>query len=470
MALPAPVLQQLAAVVGDERLLTAPEDVAVYTFDATPLQGAAEAVALPASAEQVAGLLRVCNTEGVPVVPRGSGTNLSGGTVPAPGSVVIAMVQMDRILEISDEDLTATAEPGVILGQLHRAVEARGLFYPPDPSSMNVASLGGTVAEAAGGLRGVKYGTTKDYVIGLQVALANGDLVRVGGKTVKNVSGYDLTHLFVGSEGTLGVITEVTVRLIPLPEAKKTALAVFDLLEDAAEAVSGIIGRKIVPRSLELIDGESIKHIEAFRPSGLPVDAEAVLIIEVDGKPRQVDEDLSDCVVACRHHRAREVRVAETPEEADALWAARRAHYPALARAFPTIIIEDVTVPRHHLPRMVRAVKESARRHNLLLGMVAHAGEGNLHPDILCDARDAEQMGRVELFIEEIVKEALSLGGTLTGEHGVGQMKAPFLSWQFGEAGVELMKRIKRTVDPRGILNPEVMFGEGGLRLSKACH
>jgi glycolate oxidase len=386
------------------------------------------------------------------------------------GNLVLAMVRMDRIIEIDAENLTATAQPGVILGRFKKEIETTGLFYPPDPSSFNVASLGGTVAESAGGLSGVKYGTTKDYIIGLEVALASGELIRVGGKTLKNVSGYDLTHLFVGSEGTLGVITEVTARLLPLPEGRRTALAVFDRIEDAAEAVSQIIKHKIVPRSLELVDGESMKWIEAYRPTGLPLDAEAILIIEVDGRLAQLDGDMEQVVAACGEQHAREVRVAQTAEEADALWAARRAHYPALARSAPTIIIEDVTVPRHHLPRMVKMVKEASQRLGLQIGMVAHAGEGNLHPDIMCDVRDAEQMARVERFIEELVREALALGGTLTGEHGVGSMKAPFMSWQFGEAGIDVMKRIKATLDPKGILNPDKLFTEAGLKLSRACH
>jgi glycolate oxidase len=470
MALPDAALKALGAVLGEDGLLTAPEDVAAYTFDATPLIGEASAVALPRSADQVAQALRICNDEGISVVPRGSGTNLSGGTVPSIGDLVLATVRMDRVIEIAAENLTATAQPGVILGKFKKEIEKTGLFYPPDPSSLNVASLGGTVAESAGGLSGVKYGTTKDYVIGLEVALASGELIRVGGKTLKNVSGYDLTHLFVGSEGTLGVITEITVRLLPLPEGRKTALAVFDRLDDAAEAVSSIIGRRIVPRSLELVDGESMKWIEEYKPTGLPLDAEAILIIEVDGRLVQLDDEMEQVVAACGEHRAREVRVAQSAEEADALWAARRAHYPALARSAPTIIIEDVTVPRHHLPRMVRFVKEASQRLGLKVGMVAHAGEGNLHPDIMCDARDAEQMARVDRFIEELVREALALGGTLTGEHGVGSLKAPYLSWQFGEAGVDVMKRIKATLDPNGILNPDKLFTESGLKLSRSCH
>ncbi|MSQ25887.1 MAG: FAD-binding protein [Dehalococcoidia bacterium] len=465
----AATLKELGAILGKDCLLTAPEDVAAYAYDATPLAGEASAVALPRSADQAAAVLRVCNREGVPVVPRGAGTNLSGGTIPQRGMLVMAMTRMDRIIEIDVDNLTATAQPGIVLGKFKAAIEAKGLLYPPDPSSMQVASFGGTVAESAGGLSGVKYGTTRDYVIGLEAALANGDLIRVGGKTLKNVSGYDLTHLFVGSEGTLGVITEATVRLIPLPEARRTALAVFNLLEDAAEAVSEIIRRKVVPRSLELIDSESIKHIEAYKPAGLPLDAEAVLLIEVDGRASHVDEDLALAAAACRDMRAREVRIATNAREAEALWAARRSHYPALARACPTIIIEDVCVPRHHLPRMVKMVKEASRRHGLKIGMVAHAGEGNLHPDILCDARNAEEMRRVEQFIEEIVREALSLGGTLTGEHGIGSMKAPFLAWQFGAAGVETMKRIKATLDPKGILNPDKLFSEGGMKLSRSC-
>jgi glycolate oxidase len=470
MAIRPSLLKKLSAVLDHGALLTKSEDIEPYLFDATPISGAADAVALPTSPAQVASILRICNEEGVPVIPRGSGTNLSGGTVPQQGSIVVASVRMDRVLEIDGGNLTASAQPGIVLGQFKRQVEAQGLFYPPDPSSVEVATLGGTVAESAGGLSGVKYGTTKDYILGLEVALASGDLIRVGGKTLKNVAGYDMTHLFVGSEGTLGFITEVTVRLLPLPEARKTMLAVFSRLEDAAVAVSSIIRDRVVPRSIELIDGESIKWIEAYRPCGLPLDAEAILIIEVDGHRTVVDDEMRQVEAACRRCHARELRVATSPAEAEALWQARRSHFPALARSAPTILIEDVTVPRHELPKIVKAVKSLAKKHDLQIGMVAHAGEGNLHPDIMCDIKNPELMHRVERFLEELVQEALALGGSLTGEHGVGTLKAPFLSWQVGTAGVEAMKRVKAALDPNNILNPDKLFTDKGLRLSRSCH
>ncbi|MBI2303853.1 MAG: FAD-binding protein [Chloroflexi bacterium] len=458
MALEGEILRRLASVVGKDGLLTAAEDLLCYSYDATPVRHLPEAVVLPRSAAEVASVLSIANDALTPVVPRGSGTNLSGGSVPVAGGIVLATSRMNRILEIDADNLTATAQPGVILAQFHQAVEERGLFYPPDPASLKVATLGGTVAQGAGGPRGLKYGTTKDYVIALEVALAEGSLIRTGAKTVKNVSGYDLTHLLVGSQGTLGVITEITVRLLPLPQAKKTCLAIFDTIDAAAQAVASIIGRRIIPTTLELIDDVTMQCIEGYQKTGLPQDAEAVLLMEVDGSPQDVPRQFEEMVAAARDCGAREVRVAASEEEREALWTARRAAFAAVSRARPSIVIEDATVPRPALPQMVRAIKEAAQRYNLLVGLMAHAGDGNTHPQIMCDASDKEEMARVERFTEEIFRMALSLGGTLTGEHGIGLLKSRFLPWQFGEEGVAVMRRIKKALDPQGILNPGKMF------------
>ncbi|MBI4300617.1 MAG: FAD-binding protein, partial [Chloroflexi bacterium] len=331
-------------------------------------------------------------------------------------------------------------------------------FYPPDPSSVRVATLGGTVAEGAGGLSGAKYGTTKDYVLGLEVVLPTGEIIRTGGKTVKDRAGFDLTHLIVGSEGTLGIITEMTLRLIPLPEARQTCIAAFDSVEQAAETVMAIVRRGIVPMALELMDKESVHHAEAFRPAGLPLDAGAILLIEVDGSEVDVPHQLQRVLDACKEEGAREVRVAANDRERELMWSARRAHYPALAQAAKTIIVEDVTVPRPVLAKAIRAIREAAERHHVRIGLAAHAGDGNIHPDIMCDESDSEEMERVHRFFQDIMRAAIDLGGSISGEHGIGLLKKEFLPWQRGEAGVEAMRRIKRALDPNNILNPDKVF------------
>lgn len=456
--LAAAVLRQLEGIVGRQHVLTSAEDMATYAYDATPATVQPAAVVLPANTQEVADVIRLANRQRIPIIPRGSGTNLSGGSVPVPGGIVLTLLRLDRILEIDEGNLTATAQSGVVVDDLQRAVEARGLFYPPDPSSLRVATLGGTVAEGAGGPRGVKYGTTKDYVLGLEVVLPTGAVIRTGGKAVKSVSGYNLTPLFVGSEGTLGVVTEVTVRLLPLPQAKRTCLAVFDAIDDAAQAVAAVIGSHVIPAALEFLDDVSMRCIEAFQPCGLPLDAAAALLIEVDGSPQDADAQMERVVAVLRRCRARQVKVAFTPEQSQELWQARRTAYAAMARARPTIIVEDATVPRPQVPAMVRAIREAAARHNVQVGLTAHAGDGNMHPQIMCDARDRDEMARVERFIAEVFRKALELGGSLTGEHGIGTLKAPFLAWQFGEAGVAAMRAIKQALDPNGILNPGKIF------------
>lgn len=458
MPLAAAVLRELEGLVGRDHLLTSPEDIAVYAYDATPGAVRPAAVVLPGTTQEIAAVIGLANRESIPIIPRGSGTNLSGGSVPVEGGIVLTLLRLNRILEVDEANLTATAQPGVVLADLQQEVEARGLFYPPDPSSLRVATLGGTVAEGAGGPRGVKYGTTKDYVLGLEVVLPTGAVIRTGGKVVKSVSGYNLTPLFVGSEGTLGVITEITVRLVPLPAAKCTCLAIFNTIDDAAEAVSGIIGSHVVPTTIEFMDDVSMRCIEDFRPCGLPLDAAATLLIEVDGSAHEANAQMEKVVEVLKKHHPREVRVAFTPEQSQELWQARRTSYAAMARARPTIIVEDATVPRPQVPAMVRAIKEAAARHNVQVGLIAHAGDGNMHPQIMCDARDHAEMARVEQFIADVFRKALDLGGSLTGEHGIGTLKAPFLVWQFGQEGVAAMRAIKQALDPNNILNPGKIF------------
>ncbi len=455
------VLKSLRGLVGADRVLTDREDLVCYSFDATAglrphLPGA---VVTPAAREQVVEVLKLCHRHRVPVYPRGSGTNLSGGTVPLAGGIVLSLLDLNRIVEIDPDNLTATVEPGVILQTLNDAVARHGLIYPPDPGTVATCTVGGSAAECSGGLRGLKYGVSKHYIMGLEVVLADGAVVRVGGKTVKNVTGYDLTKLFVGSEGTLGIFTELTLRLIPAPEARRSMVVAFDSLDQAGGVITGIIRSGVIPATLEIMDALTIRTVEAYARVDLPVGAEAVLLIEVDGLREAVERETATVERICRSGGAAELRVAGDDRERDRLWAARRAALPALARVKPTTILEDATVPRSRVPEMLSALQRIAREHSLTIGTFGHAGDGNLHPTILTDARDADEMRRVEAAVDEIFRVALDLGGTLSGEHGIGAAKQRYLTWELGEEGVELHRRIKQALDPLGILNPGKVVG-----------
>lgn len=455
-------LRELANIVGEEDLLTSPEDLICYSYDASqPTSDELPSAIVNAdSTEEVAALLRVANRVGFAVVPRGSGTNLSGGTIPLQGAVVLNLGRMNQILDIDTDNLTATVEPGVITDQLQAAVRAHGLLYPPDPASSSISTIGGNVAENAGGLRGLKYGVTGDYVLGLEVVLPTGEVVATGGKCFKDVAGYDLTSLFIGSEGTLGVVTKITVRLIPLPQATRSLLALYGRLEDAASSVSGIVAAHLVPATLEILDGTTIKYVEDYRGLGLPTGLGAILLIELDGREAQVEEEASQIAEICHRRGADEVKVASTEDEAVALREARKAALPALARVRPTTILEDVTVPRSQIPRMVKKIEEIAQRHDVLIAVFGHAGDGNLHPTCMTDERDKGQMVRVEAALSEIFAAALELGGTITGEHGVGLKKRPFLPEAVGQPRLRAMVKIKKVLDPLSILNPGKIFQE----------
>ncbi|MBZ4654665.1 MAG: glcD1 [Peptococcaceae bacterium] len=447
-------LQELKNLLGEDRVLTKIEDRACYSYDASPYISEPQAVLIPRDTRDISGILKIASKYKMPVIPRGAGTGLSGGCVPVDGVFVLDMSKLNKIIEIDTKNLVAVVQAGVVLADLHRAVESLGLFYPPDPQSMNICTIGGNIATNAGGPRCFKYGVTKDYVLGLEVVLADGRIIRTGGKTIKNVSGYDLTRLFTGSEGTLGVITEVILRLIPLPRAKRTALALFNTLEDGAAAVSGIIERRIVPTTLELMDQDNMILIEKAKGVGFPMDAEAGILIEVDGKPREVAEDINLIAEICKEFGAREVRIAQTPEEAAALWAGRKASFGCLAQSTPSVFIEDATVPRSQLVTAIREFKALAKKYNLRIPILGHAGDGNLHPDICFDEKKPDEVARVEQCIDEMFSIALKLGGTLSGEHGIGIAKRKYVPWEFGEAGADVLRSIKNALDPLHILNP----------------
>ncbi|HUP20737.1 MAG TPA: FAD-linked oxidase C-terminal domain-containing protein [Gemmatimonadota bacterium] len=442
-----------------DRVLTAREDLLTYGADATPfVSGTPQAVVIPRDVEELVDIVLLANEEGFALVPRGAGTGLSGGAAPTEGGVVLLFPSWNRILEIDEENMTAWVEPGVVTADLHRAVEARGLFYPPDPGSMRVCTIGGNVAENAGGLRGLKYGVTKDWVEGLDVVLPTGEPVRFGGKAMKDVAGYNLVDLMVGSEGTLGIFTRVLVRLVALPAATRTLTATFGSIAAAGEAVAAIGAERIVPCTLEILDGVTLEAIERFARLGLPTDAAAMLLIEVDGHARVVEEEADAVARVCRAAGALTVQRADDEAKADDLRTARRAAFTALARLKPTVILEDATVPRSAVPAMLERIRAIAERHGVLIGVFGHAGDGNLHPTCLLDARVPGELARAEAAFEEIFGAALSLGGTITGEHGVGVAKKRFLERQVGEPAIRFMRIVKNALDPNHVLNPGKLF------------
>ncbi|MGM8211922.1 glycolate oxidase subunit GlcD [Virgibacillus sp. W0430] len=452
-------IEQLKGIIGAKNIRMDNASLLAYSYDSTAqFQAMPDAVVTPANTKEVAAIVELCNNEKVPIIPRGSGTNLCAGTTPLKGGIVLLLNKMNKIVEIDEENLTMTVQPGVYTKTIHEAAESIGLFYPPDPGSMHISQIGGNISENSGGLRGLKYGVTKDYVLGLEIVLPNGEVIRTGGKLAKDVAGYDLTSLYVGSEGTLGIITEAILKLIPKPETKQTMLALYDDIEKAAESVSSIIANRIIPATLEFLDRHTLQVVEDFAKIGLPTYAEAVLLIEQDGPLQIVQQDMSLIAALCEQNNAFQVTIAETEEEANDLTAARRTALSALSRLKPTTILEDATVPRSEIANMVRAIGVIAEKYNLTICTFGHAGDGNLHPTCLTDARDTEEMTRVEQALGEIFEAAISLGGTITGEHGVGAMKLPYLHLKAGKAGIAAMRSIKQALDPNNIMNPGKIF------------
>ncbi len=455
------LIHELQQIVGREQVMVSEADRLTYAYDAAVLEPVLPALVVrPRSPEDLGRVVRLCNDHGLPLTVRGAGTNLSGGTIPHAGGVVVLTNALNQILEINAADQYAVVQPGVVTAKLAAAVEAKGLFYPPDPGSMAVSTLGGNVAENAGGLRGLKYGVTLDYVMGLKFFAAAGDLVKTGSRTVKCVTGYNLTGLLVGSEGTLGVISEIILKLIPLPQDRRAMLATFDRVDQASETVAAIISHRIVPATLEFLDNFTIRTVEDYSHVGLPVDAAALLLIEVDGHPAVVAEEAAQVEALCRKLGATQVHTAQDAAERDRVWAARRAALSALAKLKPTVVLEDATVPRSQIPAMIRTIEEIGRKFELPIGTFGHAGDGNLHPTILTDRRNQEEWHRVEAAVAAIFDAALALGGTLSGEHGIGKAKARFLEKEVGPGTIRYSKSIKSALDPKNILNPGQSIGE----------
>lgn len=449
------VLDELRRVVGESHVLTSPEDMVAYAYDGTFAEHRPDAVVGPANTEEVAQVVEIAYREGIPVVPRGMASGLAAGTVPYSGGLVLNLTRLNRILEIDTTNMTAHVESGVVIVDLQNAVEEVGLFYPPDPSSIKHSTIGGNVACNAGGPRCLKYGVTGDYVLGLTVVLADGRVLRTGGKAIKNVTGYNLTQLFVGSEGTLGIITEVLVKLQPKPKHVRTAMAEYDDLDAAATTVNNILLAGIVPATIELMDDTTINTIEEYLEIGLPTEAAAILIIEVDGSEEDdVLRDIERIAEVSRESGATQVRVAQTAAERNDLWRGRRSVSPSLARRRPNKLGEDISVPRAAIPEAIRRIKRISEREDLPIVVFGHAGDGNLHPNILFDKSDPEEWARVERATAQIFRTAVDLGGTLSGEHGVGVLKLPYLEMAIGPLAIEVQQGIKQVLDPKGILNP----------------
>jgi glycolate oxidase len=448
-------LDQLRSTLPDMRLLTDDADVEAYRFDETEYMrpGHPLGVCFPRSTADVQSIVRLAAAANVALVPRGAGTGLSGGAVAVEGALTVVFTQMNRILEIDRANMTATVQPGVINADLGRAVAEHGLFYAPDPASFEICSIGGNLAENSGGLRCVKYGVTRDFVLGLEVVLASGEVIRTGGKNKKDVAGYDLAGLFVGSEGTLGLITEATLRLLPLPPPKLTMLAFFATVRAAGEAVAGITAAGVVPVTLELMDAFTIAAVDAMSQLGLDREAGAMLMIESDAGGAAAEAELATAEAACTVAGATSVIRASDPQEADWLRQARRQAHPALERA-GVARMDDVGVPRDRIPDMLAAIESISAEHHLKVGVFGHAGDGNLHPTFVVDREDPSAEGRIDAARGAIYRAAIELGGTVTGEHGTGLTKRGFLELQRGPAAVAVMRAIKHALDPQGILNP----------------
>jgi len=461
--LPSALLGELRGLLGAAQVHAGLGQLIAYSLDGTFTQNPPDVALTPGSVDEVAAVMRIAAREGLAVLPRGAGTSLSGGGIPIGGGILLSLARMNRILEIDTANAVAVVQPGVVTADLQSAVERLGLFYPPDPASLNQSTLGGNVACNAGGPRCLKYGVTKDYVLGLTVVLADGRILRLGGKLVKNVTGYQLIQLLVGSEGTLGVICEIVLRLLPLPRHRSTAAAYFDTLDQASEAVAAIIAAGILPATLEMMDNATINVVEDYLQLGLPRAAEAMLILEQDGSEAQAAlAGVERMAEVCRSLGAVAVAVAADEAARSDLWRARRAVSGALGRVRPNKLGEDIAVPRSNVPAMVRQIRCISEEVGLPIAVFGHAGDGNLHPNILFDRRIPGEIERVERAAAAIFRAALRLGGTLSGEHGIGSLKREFLEEDLGATAVELMRGIKHVFDPDGRLSPHKVFPEHG--------
>jgi glycolate oxidase len=451
-------VDKLKSIVGKENVFTNDETRVCYSFDATRHSALPDVVIKPGALGEVARVVTLAYEESIPVTPRGAGTGLSGGSVPTRGGIVVSTERMNASPQVHKEDLYAVVEPGVVTEQLHKDVEAKGLFYPPDPASQGASTIGGNVAECAGGLRGLKYGTTRNYVLGLEIVTPEGRIVKTGARTVKSVAGYDVTRLMVGSEGTLGIVTSVTLKLLPLPPARRVVACMFSDVSEAVGSVSEIISSGLVPSILEIMDETTVGAVEAYLKK--KIGGQVLLLAEFDGPKALCDEEASKAVeILSRNHDGAVDGDVDT-RKTEKLWKARRSALPALTRLSTSLVLEDVTVPRSKLAEMVNKINRISSRYGLKVAVFGHAGDGNLHPTFLTDLSRRDEMKRVGVAVSEMMRASIDLGGTISGEHGIGVDRIPYLKLELGKAGYEIMKSLKDILDPRNIMNPGKMFYE----------
>jgi glycolate oxidase len=453
------IIKKLEDIVGKSQVLTVKEDLATYAYDGTTTWShAPDAVVLPTKVDQISAILKLANDRRIPVTPRGSGTNISGGSIPIRGGIVLCTTRMNRILDINKANLTATVEPGVVLQDLNILLAKENLFYPPDPQSFVTCTIGGTVAENSGGPLCIKYGVTKQYVLGLEVVLPDGYVMTIGGSTVKNRTGYDLVSLFTGSEGTLGIITRITLRLIPKPAARRTMMAIFDDMTLAGSVVSRILAKGIVPAKIEFVDNFVIRRIEEKMHVGLPVDANTMLLFDADGSEAAVENEAKQILELLKEGGARIARLAKDEDEANLYWKARSAGFAAIYSAARTVIAEDVTVPRDRLSDFIKKLDEISKKFGFPIVLIGHAGDGNIHPSVFTNSREKEDLDRMQDTLTAIFEAALELGGTLSGEHGIGLEKQRLLAKALDPRAIEIMKQFKNVLDPNNIMNPDKIW------------
>ena len=452
------IYKKIETIVRSEFVSDADEDRFCYSYDAAGGKSLPDLVVRPATAEEISKIVMLANEYLIPVIPRGSGSGFVGGSTPVSGGIVMILTRMSKIIYVDEDNLTAEVEPGVITQKLQQEVEKSGLFYPPDPASLKFSTIGGNVAVNSGGPRAIKYGVTKDYILGLEAVLPTGEIIHTGVKTVKGVVGYDLTRLLIGSEGTLGIITKILLKLLPKPKKVRTALAVFPEVDDAARAVTEIIRSKIIPATLEFMDCTAMQCVGDYIEVGLPKKAGAMLLIEVDGDDDVVDKEIKQIDLLCNKYNTGQMLIAADDQEQGKLWAARRAISPALGRLKPTKINEDIVVPRTKVPSIIKRIRKIAEDFNLTIINFGHAGDGNIHVNIMTDKQDKDEYERAEKAVKEIFSAVLDLEGTISGEHGVGLTKSPYIRMEIEPVALRKMQEIKKIFDPNNIMNPGKIF------------
>ena len=452
------IFGKIELITGSEFISATDEDRFCYSFDAAGGKSLPDLVVKPANAEEISKIVVLANEYSIPIIPRGAGSGFVGGALPLYGGIVLVLNRMSDILYIDEDNLTVEVGPGVVTQKLQQEVEKKGLFYPPDPASLKFSSIGGNVAVNSGGPRAIKYGVTKDYVLGLEAVLPTGEIIHTGVKTVKGVVGYDLTRLLIGCEGTLGIITKILLKLLPKPKTVRTISVIFPEVDDATRAVSEIIHSKIIPATLEFMDNSAIRCVEDYLQMGLPVEAGAMLLIEVDGDHDVVDKELNRIESLCKNYNSQQIIIAANDKEQEKLWAARRAVSPALGRLKPTKINEDIVVPRNKIPHIIKRIKGIADDFNLTIINFGHAGDGNIHVNVMTDKRNKDEYERAKRAVKEIFSAVLDLNGTLSGEHGVGLTKSPYIGMEIEPVVLQKMKEIKKIFDPNNIMNPGKIF------------